>query len=76
MECVEREWEIIRFSVLDVRNGCMGDAQEFRVGWLSKKDRLCVRDVIARTEIRMDFRQMIKMELRRLDGCVSDGCWK
>jgi hypothetical protein len=67
VECVEREWEIIRFSVLDVRNGCMGDAQELRVGWLSKMDRLCVRDVRAGTEIRMDFRQMIKMELWRLE---------
>ena len=55
VEYMEREWEIIRFSVLDVSNGCMGDAQELRVGWLSKMDRLCVRDVRAGTEIRMDF---------------------
>ena len=67
VECVEREWEIIRFSVLYVRNGCMGDAQELRVGWLSKMDRLCARDVRAGTEIRRDFLQMIKMELWRLE---------
>ena len=55
VECVEKEWEITQFSVFDVRNGCMGGVLGLRVGWLSKMDRLCVRDVRAGREIRMDF---------------------